>query len=306
MACLMDVIGAHVRRLPARDERWEPGEYSDGELLEGLLEGGVAGVATHPLDNVRRNIKMLIEGDPDKQFGLKGLPVGLSFDEILGLVETASGAPTDREARYGPVHIAAEPILRQCIRVGERLSEVCAAGRSVVVATGHPVGLALFYMAIEQALAAGGARILTPARGARWRERRLPHDWFIDYMGGVAVLTDGEEPRHTHSPAAMDHILAEGRPDLVVADHGFAGAAIEAGIETVSVADVNDPALLVAEALGRTELVIVMDDHVDPAAYWPCFQAIHRGMRREPQPLESGDSVETIHRGPAVDRERGR
>jgi hypothetical protein len=23
-----------------------------------------------------------------------------------------------------------------------------------------------------------------------------------------------------------------------------------------------------------TDTVLVMDDHVDPAAYWPCFQAI--------------------------------
>jgi hypothetical protein len=39
------------------------------------------------------------------------------------------------------------------------------------------------------------------------------------------------------------------------------------------VADVNDPALLVAKAQGRTGVVIVMDDHVAPDAYWPCFQA---------------------------------
>ena len=58
-----------------------------------------------------------------------------------------------------------------------------------------------------------------------------------------------------------------------LADHGFAGAAIEAGVETVSVADVNDPALLVAKAQGRTEVVVVMDDHVAADAYWPCFQA---------------------------------
>jgi hypothetical protein len=42
----------------------------------------------------------------------------------------------------------------------------------------------------------------------------------------------------------------------------------------VSIADVNDPALLVAQAKGMTDTVLVMDDHVDPTAYWPCFQAI--------------------------------
>ena len=36
----------------------------------------------------------------------------------------------------------------------------------------------------------------------------------------------------------------------------------------------NDPALVVARALGRTEIVVVMDDNVAADAYWPCFQAI--------------------------------
>ena len=64
------------------------------------------------------------------------------------------------------------------------------------------------------------------------------------------------------------------RPDLVLADHGFAGAAIEAGIDTVSIADVNDPAPVAAAALGRTRTVVVMDDNVAPEDYWVCYQAI--------------------------------
>ena len=72
----------------------------------------------------------------------------------------------------------------------------------------------------------------------------------------------------------MHRILEAERPDLVLADHGFAGAAIEAGVETISIADVNDPALLVARAQGRTEHVLVFDDHVDPNDYWPVFLAL--------------------------------
>ena len=72
----------------------------------------------------------------------------------------------------------------------------------------------------------------------------------------------------------MEIILNEARPDLVFADHGFAGAAVEAGIETLSIADVNDPALVVAKHQGRTDVVIVMDDNVQPESYWPCFQAM--------------------------------
>jgi hypothetical protein len=76
----------------------------------------------------------------------------------------------------------------------------------------------------------------------------------------------------------MRLMLEEARPDLVFADHGFAGAAIEQGIETLSIADVNDPALLVARALGRANTVVVMDDNVQPEDYWPCFQAMAAGI----------------------------
>ena len=70
----MDVIGSHAARLPALDERWTPRAFGRAELIEGLLAGMVAGPeVTHPLDNVLRNIRLLHEGDPDKQFGLGGL-----------------------------------------------------------------------------------------------------------------------------------------------------------------------------------------------------------------------------------------
>ncbi|HET6712913.1 MAG TPA: phosphatase, partial [Actinomycetota bacterium] len=217
---------------------------------------------------------MLIDGDPDKLFGLSGLPGAFDLDGILDLVAEGAGVPIDHEARYGPVEIAPEPILQTCEAVGERLARAATDRERVVLATGHPVGLALLYHAIDRLLVERGAHVLRLANGERWRDPHLAHDWFVDHWGGVAMLTDGREPRHTHRPDAMRRMLDDGRPDLVVADHGFAGAAIEAGVETLSIADVNDPALIVANAQGRTDIVVVMDDHVEPDAYWPCFQAI--------------------------------
>ncbi len=270
----MDVIEAHVRRLPALDDRWTPRPLPEAQLLAALLAGQVAGTASHPLDNVRNNALMLLDGDPDKQFGMPGIAEGLALDDILRLVETAADAPIDRDARFGPVDIRPEPILAACRAAGRRLHLARERGESVILATGHPVGLALLYHALDGWLGAGGARVLRAAHGIHWRDPHLDHDWFIDHWDGVAMLTDGREPRHTHRPNAVERMLEEVTPDLVMADHGFAGAAIWAGVETISIADVNDPALLVARSLGRTEHVIVMDDHVDPGAYWPCFQAI--------------------------------
>lgn len=269
-----DVIEAHVRRLPPVDERWAPRPVSRVELERGLLSGMVAGWASHPLDNVRGNIQMLLDHDPDKEFGMRGLQEGMTLDRILGLVEAATGAEIDREARYGPVDIRPGPIVDACLAAGQRLAEVCRRGGSMVLGTGHPVGLAHLYHELASFLGAHGAKVLVLADGVSWRDPMLDHDWHVAYWDGVAMLTDGTEPRHTHWPYAMHRILEAGRPDLVFADHGFAGAAIEAGVETISIADVNDTALLVAKAKGRTEHVLVFDDHVEPDDYWPVFLAL--------------------------------
>src|SRR5262249_38312098 len=107
-----DVIEAHVRRLPAVDQRrWQARSVDPADLERALMAGGVAGVATHPLDNVRGNAQMLLDRDPDKEFGLTGLQDGMSLDRVLGLVERAAGAPIDRDGRYGPVEIKPGPIL---------------------------------------------------------------------------------------------------------------------------------------------------------------------------------------------------
>jgi hypothetical protein len=269
----MDVIEAHARRLPPVDERFTPRPYPREELVRALEAGRVAGVATHPLDNVIGNARLLLEGDPDKQFGLTGLQDGLVLQDVLDLVSAGSGVTIDPAQGFGDVLIAPEPILDACEALGRRLALAAEGGERVLIATGHPGGLDLLYREWERLLLTHGGRVIKPADGVSWRDPRLEHDWSIGYLSGVGMQTDGRVPRHTHWPDAMHRMLAAERPDLVVADHGFAGAAIEAGVETVSVADVNDPALLVAKAQGRTDVVVVMDDHVAADAYWPCFQA---------------------------------
>jgi hypothetical protein len=239
-----------------------------------LLAGGVAGTATHPIDNVRGNIQKLLDHDPDKEFGLTGLQEGMTLDRVLGLVERAAGSLIDRNARFGPVEIRARPIVDESVAAGQRLARASENRETLLFATGHPTGLAYLYHELASELARRGASILVLGRGVRWHEPGLDHDWFIEHHDGVAMLSDGRAPRHTHKPDAMERMLAEGRPDLVFADHGFAGAAIEAGVETISIADVNDTALLVAKEQGRTEHVLVFDDHVDPNAYWPVFVAL--------------------------------
>jgi hypothetical protein len=229
---------------------------------------------SHPLDNVLRHIQQLVDGDPDKQFGLSGLAGALPPGRILDLVGAEAGFEPDHTATHGPVPVDPDHVLDGCEAVGDRLAAACARGETVVLATGHPVGLAHLYAEVGRELARRGARPLRLADGVKWREEGRHHWWQIRYLGHVAVLTDKASARHTHSGEPMRRMLADRVPDVVFADHGFAGTAIEHAVDTVSIADVNDPALIVARAQGRAGAVIVMDDNVQPDTYWPCFQAI--------------------------------
>jgi hypothetical protein len=56
---------------------------------------------------------------------------------------------------------------------------------------------------------------------------------------------------------------------MVMADHGWAGAAGQAGIATVGFADCNDPALFAGEAEGKVHAVVPLDDNVPPHYYTP-------------------------------------
>ncbi len=252
--------------------RPQPGRFSPDELADAMVRARCAGPAcSHDRPNVLWKIDRLVSGEPDSQFGLTGLN-SFTPTDVLGMVAIEAGFDPDPHKRDGDVPIDPWRVLSACDQAGRRLAQAAARAERVVLATGHPAGLILLYMAVAHLLEIGGASVLTPARGIAWREAGRHRE--IRYLHGVAVLTDRAGTLHTHGPGPMQFMLEEARPDLVFADHGFAGAAIEAGIDTISVADVNDPALVVAKHQGRTDIVIVMDDNVQPEGYWSCFQAI--------------------------------
>lgn len=274
---LFDTVDPLERRaLPS--QRWQRGRYTLDQLAQALLDGRVAGpVTSHDRQNVLMKIDRLVTGDDDERFGITNL-AGPTVEEVLALMAEEAGFDPDPSVRHGPTAIDPYRVLAACRAAGERLARAAERGERVIVATGHPAGLPVLYMAVGGLLERHGAKLLTPLEGFEWNEESaawpMRRHRQIRYFRGLAVLTDRAGPIHTHSPVAMQKMLEEVTPDLVFADHGFAGAAIERGIETISIADVNDLAPVVAKAQGRTELVVVMDDNVQPEAYWPCFQAL--------------------------------
>src|SRR4029078_11310940 len=121
----MDVIGSHAASLPRLDDRWTLRPFGHDELVAGVIEGRVGSDrVSHPLDNVLRNIRLLVEGDPDKQFGMTGLQT-LSEERVFELVARGSGFEIRPGVRTGPVPVDPELVLRACEDVGARLAEAC-------------------------------------------------------------------------------------------------------------------------------------------------------------------------------------
>jgi hypothetical protein len=259
----------------AEADLWTQAEHPRETLRASLLEGGAAGVNSHDRPNVMWKIARLVHGDPDLQFGLTGVDA-FPFEEVLSLVAEAGGFDPDPSVRHGPIIVDPDRVLAACRAAGDRLALAAERGERVLLATGHPTGLPILYQETGRLVEEGGAKLLRPLEGYTWEDQGWRRQ--IRYFQGVAMLTDGTSTLHTHSPEAMQRMLDEAAPDVVFADHGFAGAAIEAGIDTVSIADVNDPALVVARAQGRAGPVILMDDNVQPESYWPCFQVFAESM----------------------------
>ena len=235
------------------------------EYADRLLEAGVAGTNTsHGAENNLYKIELLLEGDPDHTFGMEALLEGADFEEAYDAVSSQTGHPPDREENPGRGCIDPARTAAGLIEAGERLRAVAEAGGSFVFATGHPGALLVYYLGLARWVEELGGRALIAKTRGRYKRRGVPLDW----VGPVGALGNGASLLHTHSPEPMRDILRElGAVDLVVADHGFAGAAIASGIPTVAVMDTNDPALAVAARRGADLTVVPMDDNRPQNSY---------------------------------------
>ena len=256
------------------------------ELREHLVASRIAGEVATPRENNLRHIANAARQDPEYTFGL-------SWDgrwdaaAILATMSERAGISADPTYVVGPDTIDPDRTIERLDAMAARLAQAAQRKERVLLATGHPSGLLPIHLAIAEALADSGAVVVTPgvglkyentARSYRWRHRQ------IRYLSGVAMASSGGELNHTHDARPMELILGtleaagDQRPDLVVADHGWAGAAGQAGIDTIGFADSNDPALFVAEAEGLVRIVVPLDDNVLPHLYEPIAAYLIRGL----------------------------
>jgi hypothetical protein len=245
-------------------------------LREQLQDARIAGDVATPREDNLAKYAMFAARQAAVRFGLE-TDRSWSVDDVVALMARKVGVSADPDHERGADRIDPDRTIDGLTRLAAHLAAVAGGGRRVIVATGHPAGLLAVHLPLARALAAAGTEILTPAMG--WTYELNTHTGRITreirYVGGVAMVSTRGELNHTHSPRPMEAMLAElatadaDPPDLVLADHGWAGAAGQAGITSVGFADSNDPALFVGEQEGRIAVAVPLDDNVAPHLYAP-------------------------------------
>lgn len=247
------------------------------QTAEALLREGVVGShQSHSRANNLAKIRAMIAGDPDGTFGMSDV-TSASPEEALSFLAELTGCSSDIRDEEGCDVIDGVRTARAIVAAAERLRDEARRGALLLVCTGHPTGLLEHHIRVADAYRGAGGKLL---RVAEEETLDLPGRKKLEmrYVGGVGCVADWGSLRHTHSAAPMEALLDKGPwPDVVLADHGLAGAAIERGIPTVAVMDINDPALAVAWGRGKDVMIIPMDDNRPPRSYeasWKVFEQV--------------------------------
>lgn len=243
-----------------------------------LLATGISGDTATPRSSAVENAEALAAGDPDKHLGYGAR--GRDAAAVMRAVAELCGCSPDLDDREGPGVIDAERTLEHLARVADALRDATARpGARMIVATGHPTGLLPMYQQIARALTDAGVTLETPIEDVVLRKHRGRKER-VRYLDGVAVMSRWPHLAHSHDPGAMEAMLdaLERPPDLILADHGFAGAAAARRLPTVCFTDVNDPALAVAAEEGDVIAAVPCDDNLAPRVYAPVAAFLCRAV----------------------------
>ncbi|MEU8886653.1 phosphatase [Streptomyces sp. NPDC048442] len=243
---------------------------SRGALVDHLVSTHIAGDVATPRDNNLSHYRKLANGDRHYWLGIELGDRWTDEQDVLAVMAERCGVSDDPGHRHGQDTIDPELTVDGLDRAAARLRKAAADKQRVLFATGHPGALLNVHGATARALRDAGCDVVRIPGGL------TADEGYVVQFADVAVFERGASLWHTHSPAPMTAILdglernGEPLPDLVFADHGWAGCAGQRGIDSIGYADCNDPALFLGEAEGIMAVTIPLDDHVvDPFFYEP-------------------------------------
>ncbi|HSX01372.1 MAG TPA: phosphatase [Candidatus Saccharimonas sp.] len=183
--------------------------------------------------------------------------LNMTYDEAASIMAAQLGLSDERFAGEEPPYIDPEHTLSRLITGFHRLEAVAHAGGRILFATGHPGSMLSFYQVLGEHFEELGATLVVPAEPVAAPDRR-----WLDDINGVVVLSDEGNLMHTHASNGMRQFVEATKPDIVMADHAFAVAAINAKAPTIAIFDVDDPAIpIMAHADPERIIAVPMNDN---------------------------------------------
>ena len=224
---------------------------------------------SHSRKNNLQAVQRLVDHDSYATFGIHMVDNyvdsnGLEADEALRILAGITKCSQDINYTEGRGYISPSSTLKGLKAAGHAIKKTASGGGTVLFATGHPGAMIDYYTELAYLVRRLGGRVLDLAKGqVVFQGEDQDHVKVVDSVNSVSFLSDTCGALHTHEAGPMARMLddAPALPDLVVADHGFAGEAINRGIPTVAVMDTNDPGLALAKHLGANLIIVPMNDN---------------------------------------------
>jgi len=200
----------------------------------------------HSRENILGKIAKFVEKQQcgeDGQYRLN-LPI-LKRQEILDKVIRVCGISNEPEYLEGQDWVSIDAFKNGILPAVNIAGKIARESGTILMATGHPESLPPAYTYIGKCLVNEGAHLYNPSI---YSIPSTKHNQWLGSICGVTMVFKTTEVKHTHDDCRLYEILLKEkvRPDLVIADHGMAGAAIRSGIPTIAIVDTNDIELIVA------------------------------------------------------------
>lgn len=183
---------------------------------------------------------------------------GLTKQHVLDLVCDYTRESNDLTLTKGPNTIDPAYCLDGLWEAAHLMRRVRDQKGTIVFGAGHSGSMINCYNKLAEYFRAHGCETPTAGGGTE-----VQKDWYVDFIGVVAVVTDTCGIHHTHMTAAMAALLDNlpQAPDLAICDHGFAGECINRKVMCITPMDTNDPGFAVAKMLGEEFVLVPMNDN---------------------------------------------
>lgn len=239
-------------------------EQIEARLEELRLAGrDLAHTRTVNVDAVYR----LVNGDPAITLGIAAVHEQLrngemNAQQVLDRISGMTGCSSDLRYREGRGYISPRATYEGLRAAAAVLRDAVARRSSFIFATGHPASMLAAYEDLASWVRGRGCEVIAEPPG-----EIEAGGLKLERGGSVYVVTSNGEPVHTHMHEHMQQLLERvPRPEIAVADHGFAGAVLNLGIPAVCVMDTNDPGVVIAADLGAPITVIPVNDNAPSEA----------------------------------------